>query len=155
MTKKYAKIINKETKECNVGIGTNEKFYKSIGMTLQEVEQSYDGSWYLVGYAPQKPQELINQEEIAECQKYLADTDYIVVKISEAMISGNQQLIDELKNKYADVLTNRDNKRKQINEFEEEIKNEQEKTIEQTQEKDIISIEEVDKKANRDVEIKK
>ena len=99
----------------------------------------------------EKPLEELNQEKIAEYQKYLADTDYVVIKISEAMVSGNQQLIDELKNKYADVLTNRDNKRKQINELEKEIKKEKEESkkqegiIEQTQEKDIVSIEEVDK----------
>lgn len=105
--------------------GTDINYAKQKGFVEREVEQGYDGGLYIKGYAPQKPQELINQEEIAEYQKYLADTDYIVVKISEAMISGNQQLIDELKNKYADVLTNRDNKRKQINKFEEEIKKEE------------------------------
>ena len=52
---KYAKVTNEETKACQVGLGTNEKFYESIGMTKQEVEQSYTGAWYLAGYAPQKP----------------------------------------------------------------------------------------------------
>jgi hypothetical protein len=51
---KYAKIINKETKQCEVGIGTNTEFYKSIGMTEMEVEQAYNGQWYLAGYAPKK-----------------------------------------------------------------------------------------------------
>lgn len=152
---KYANIINEKTKQCDVGLGSDISFFKSIGMTEMEVEQGYNGVWYVEGYAPQKPQELINQEKIVEYQKYLDDTDYVVIKISEAIISRNQQLIDELKNKYADVLTNRDNKRKQINELEKEIKKEikkekeeskkQEGIIEQTQEKDIVSIEEVDK----------
>lgn len=53
--KKYAKIINEETKSCEVGLGTNSAFYQSIGMTEMEVEQAYDGSWYLVGFAPEKP----------------------------------------------------------------------------------------------------
>lgn len=52
---KYAKVINEETKACEVGIGTNAEFYKSIGMTEMEVEQAYDGSWYLKGCAPEKP----------------------------------------------------------------------------------------------------
>ena len=51
----YAKVINQETKQCDVGDGTNVEFYKSLGMTDQEVEQAYDGSWYLKGYAPVKP----------------------------------------------------------------------------------------------------
>ena len=53
--KKYAKIINEKTKSCEVGLGTNSAFYQSIGMTEMEVEQAYDGSWYLVGFAPEKP----------------------------------------------------------------------------------------------------
>lgn len=52
---KFAKIINETTKECEVGLGTNVEFYKSLGMTEQEVEQSYTGGWYLKGYVPVKP----------------------------------------------------------------------------------------------------
>jgi hypothetical protein len=51
---KYAKIVNNETKQCEVGTGTNAEFYKSIGMTEMEVEQAFDGQWYLKGYAPKK-----------------------------------------------------------------------------------------------------
>lgn len=51
---KYAKVINNETKQCEVGTGTNAEFYKSIGMSEMDVEQSYNGQWYLQGYAPKK-----------------------------------------------------------------------------------------------------
>ena len=137
----YTKIINEKTKECLI---INQIEAKKQGLQEIEVEFSYDGKAYLKGYAPQKPQELINQEKILEYQRYLTDTDYVVIKISEAMIIGDKQLTNELKNKYADILTDRSNKRKQINEFEEESKKQGE-AIEQTQEKDIISIEEVNK----------
>lgn len=53
--RKYAKVINEETKICEVGLGTNSAFYQSIGMTEMEVEQAWDGSWYLKGYCPEKP----------------------------------------------------------------------------------------------------
>ena len=72
----FAKIINETTKECEVGIGTNKNFYKSIGMEEMEVEQAYTGNWYLKGYAPEKPQEVINQERIAELKELLAAADY-------------------------------------------------------------------------------
>lgn len=52
----YAKIIDEETKQCEVGIGTNAKFYKSIGMTEMDVEQAYNGQWYVKGYAPAEPE---------------------------------------------------------------------------------------------------
>lgn len=55
--KMYAKIINEETKQVEVGEGTNIEFYRSIGMTEQEVEQAWNDSWYLKGYAPKKPVE--------------------------------------------------------------------------------------------------
>ena len=52
----YAKIINEETKQCEVGTGTNTKFYESIGMTEMDVEQAYNGQWYVKGYAPAEPE---------------------------------------------------------------------------------------------------
>lgn len=55
--KKYAIIENGETKVCSVGIGTDIEFYRSIGMTEQEVEQAYNGQWYLKGFVPEKPTE--------------------------------------------------------------------------------------------------
>ena len=64
--KKYAKIINEETKLCEVGLGTNSEFYASLGMKKQEVEQSYTGEWYLAGYAPKKPLSKIREEKRAE-----------------------------------------------------------------------------------------
>ena len=35
--KKYAKVINEETKACEVGLGTNSDFYASLCMKKQEV----------------------------------------------------------------------------------------------------------------------
>lgn len=60
--KKYAIIENEETKVCSVGIGTDTEFYRSIGMSEMDVEKGWDGNWYLSGYAPQKPQEVKEQE---------------------------------------------------------------------------------------------
>lgn len=62
--KKYAKLVNETTKECQVGLGTNTTFYKSIGMTEQEVEQGYDGNWYLEGYAPSQSLENLKAEKL-------------------------------------------------------------------------------------------
>lgn len=73
---KYAKVINEETKQCEVGIGTNEKFYQSISMQKMEVEQAYNGDWYISGYAPKKPDNVIKQERIDELKSLLASADY-------------------------------------------------------------------------------
>lgn len=66
---KYAKITNEETGLCEVGLGANTAFYQSIGMTEQEVEQAYDGQWYLKGYAPEKPVEQTAAEVRAERER--------------------------------------------------------------------------------------
>ena len=61
---KYAKVINIETGLVDVGLSTNAVYYKSIGFTEQEVEQSdINGYWYLKGYAPMKTAEEKAQEE--------------------------------------------------------------------------------------------
>ena len=52
---KYAKIIDDNLKICSVGLGDDIEFYKSIGMEPMDVEQAWDGNWYLVGYKPLNP----------------------------------------------------------------------------------------------------
>lgn len=61
---KYAKLINEETCLCEVGLGTNTDFYKSIGMTQIDVKQSdIDNNWYLTEKCPIKTEEQKQQEE--------------------------------------------------------------------------------------------
>ena len=52
---KYAKIIDEDTKEVQVGVGCPDEYYIEIGMTLMEVEEAYNGNWYVQGYAPVQP----------------------------------------------------------------------------------------------------
>ena len=61
---KYAKIVNEETGLCEVGLGTNDNFYRSIGMVELDVEQSdVDNSWYLAEKCPHKTEEEKEREE--------------------------------------------------------------------------------------------
>ena len=75
----YAIIINEETKQVSVGTGTNTAFYQSIGMSEMEVEKAYDGSWYLKGYAPEKPTEQKEAEVRAVRNQYLEQTDKFMI----------------------------------------------------------------------------
>lgn len=75
----YAKIINEKTKLCEVGVGTNAEFYKSIGMTEMDVEQAYNGQWYVKGFAPVQPEPTEYekaQERIAVLKAEIASVDY-------------------------------------------------------------------------------
>ena len=61
---KYAKIINEQAGLCEVGIGTNAKFYQSIGMIELDVQQSdIDNLWYLTEKCPMKTNEQKAKEE--------------------------------------------------------------------------------------------
>ena len=77
--KKFAKIINEETKVCEVGLGTNSTLYQSIGMSEMEVEQAYNGQWYLKGYAPEKPTEQKEAEVRQVRNQYLKQTDEFMI----------------------------------------------------------------------------
>ena len=106
----YAKIENETTKECSVGLGTNTAFYKSIGMTEMDVEQGYDGKWYVTGHAPEKPQSVIDEERIAELKANIAATDAIVLEMVENALLNDGNLVmptgDEGTD-YSTVLANR------------------------------------------------
>lgn len=105
----YAKIENETTKECSVGLGTNTAFYESIGMSEMDVEQGYDGKWYLAGRAPEKPQSLLNEERIAELKANIAATDSVVMELVENALlnGGNLVMPANAETDYSTVLSNR------------------------------------------------
>ena len=98
--KKYAKVINEETKRAAVGTGTNTEYYRSIGMSEMEVEQAYDGSWYLAGYAPEKPVPTIEEQNEAiratREQLYIQTSDKLRNDYLEADARGAENA-EELK----------------------------------------------------------
>lgn len=75
--KKYAKIIDDGKKLVSVVVSENPdvSYFESRGFTLEEVEQAYNGSWYLAGYAPAKPEEVLAEEKRADRDRLLQDSD--------------------------------------------------------------------------------
>ena len=97
---KYAKIINEETKQCNIGLGTNTEFYKSIGMTEMDVEQAYNGFWYVSGYTPQPNIEEQNEQIRQQRQsRYVLEADPIRYDYDEALARG-EETAEELKQEW-------------------------------------------------------
>lgn len=78
---KYAKIVNEETKECSVGLGTNIEYYKSLGMSEMDVEQAYNMSWYVQGYAPEKPEPTYDEVRATRARLYQEQVDPITSHI--------------------------------------------------------------------------
>jgi len=86
--KKYAKIINEETKQCDVGLGTNTEYYISEGMEEMEVEQAYNEQWYVAGYAPQKPAPTHDEIKAERQARYTAEADPLRYDYDEALARG-------------------------------------------------------------------
>lgn len=107
--KRYAKIENEKTKVCSVGIGTNEAFYRSIGMTEMEVEQAYNGRWYLSGYAPEPPAPTKEEQKERRAVAYATEVDPITAHIqrlrdeAEPNETRIAELIDERAEKVASI----------------------------------------------------
>lgn len=110
---KYAKIIDEETKKCDVGLGTNTEFYKSIGMTEMDVEQAYDGLWYVEGYAPQKPVPTEEEQKAKRAEAYRQEVDPITSHIQRLrddeepdeeriaeLIEERAEKVNEIKERY-------------------------------------------------------
>ena len=98
--KKYAQIINDITKQCNIGLGTDASYYESIGMKILDVEQAYNGNWYLEGYAPQEniaeKNEKIRQQRQS---RYESESDPLRLDYDEALARG-QDNAEQLKQEW-------------------------------------------------------
>ena len=109
--KKYAKIINEETKACEVGLGTNIKFYQSIGMTEMEVEEGYDGQWYVLGFAPIKPEPTKEEIQALRSEAYKAEVDPITCHIQRL---GDEEQTAEVITEIANLVAERKAKVEEI-----------------------------------------
>ena len=109
--KKYAKIINEETKEVSVGTGTNSAFYQSIGMTEMEVELGYNGNWYLAGYAPAKPKPTKEEQQKARENAYRVEVDPITCHIQRL---GDEEQTPEIIAEIASLVEERKAKVEEI-----------------------------------------
>lgn len=111
---KYARIVDTKSGTVDVGTGTNVGFYRSIGMTEMDVEQGYDGQWYLLGYAPAIPEPTIEEivagyenavqahldktaqsrdyDNTYTCLSYLSSTDEIWNRESHAFNAWRDQV---------------------------------------------------------------
>ena len=91
--KKYAKIINEQTKEVQIGVGVNDEYYIEIGMTLMDVEQAYNGLWYVEGYAPIEPEpteDELKQMIRSERDRYLQYYDF--TQLPDAPFTDEEKL---------------------------------------------------------------
>lgn len=88
---KYAQIINEETKKCDVALGS----YIPDGFVEMEVEQAYNGAWYLKGYAPEKPAPTREEISALREQAYIKEVDVLHAQKDRKTILGTWTEEDE------------------------------------------------------------
>ena len=108
---KYAKIINDETKEVQIGVGCPDEYYIEIGMRLMNVEQAYNGRWYVEGYAPIKPDPTDEEIKAMRAAAYASEVDCITAHIQRLR---DQNPIPE--GEIAELIAERDAKVEEIKE---------------------------------------
>lgn len=92
----YAKVIDENTKQCEIGVGTNDTFYRKIGMKKLDVKQcSWNGKWYLTGHVPQEPEEMVKQKRIAQIKEELASKDEKSTRSVRAILAGTATEADK------------------------------------------------------------
>lgn len=108
-----AKIIDEKTKQVEIGYNKYEDFYKSIGMTEMDVEQAYNGNWYIEGYAPAKPVPTEEEQKEKRAEAYRQEVDPITSHIQrlrdeeepdeekiEELIEERAEKVNEIKERY-------------------------------------------------------
>ena len=110
---KYCKIVNKEKGLIEIGLGTDTDFYKSIGFTLQEVEE-IDGVWYLKNKITQIDLEKKKQKlkQKLENQFY---KEYPLYKQCNIAIYGTEEERQKFKNFHDKLVEEYDKKIIELN----------------------------------------
>ena len=96
----------RELSTCSYGFKKAYRDGKIIEVADEEVQAS------------EEYQKNIKETEVSELKNYLSETDYIITKLNEAKIEDDA-LFEELKTKYADVITKRKEARERINALEQ------------------------------------
>lgn len=94
----YAQIVDQQTKLVVVGIGTDSAYYQSIGMTQMDVEQAYNGAWYVKGYAPSKP-----EPTTAEQVQALEAVTGLTRAVRELVLAENSGVSDYVRAKAQEI----------------------------------------------------
>ena len=105
--KRYAKILEEETKKVSVALGSK---YPSDYQEM-DVECGYNNIWYVEGYAPQKPAPTKEEQEQTRATEYTLYVDRITAHIqrlrdenqTQEIIDKINALIDERKEKVEEI----------------------------------------------------
>lgn len=80
------------------------------GYTIQEIERKDGVRQFEVVKIPEPSVDEIKAQEVAELKQYLADTDYVVIKIAEGAATTEE---------YAEIIAKRQSAREKIRGFKQ------------------------------------
>ena len=108
--RQYAKIIDQNTHEVQIGAGCPVEYYMEIGMEWMETEDCWNGRWYEKGYAPSKPVDPQPTKEEVRIKRetlYREEVDPITSHIQRLR---DERQSDQIKKEINDLLLERMNK---------------------------------------------
>ena len=92
----YAKIINEETKQCDVALGE----IHPADFIDMKVEKGWDNNWYLEGYVPQPSIDEQNEQIRLQRQaRYISESDPLRLDYDEALARG-EDTAEQLKQEW-------------------------------------------------------
>lgn len=73
----YYKFLDEKTKQLEAWTESKKQAeIADLKLSMeQEPEQAYDGNWYVAGYAPAKPDEVLAEEKRADRNRLLQESD--------------------------------------------------------------------------------
>lgn len=107
---KYVKFDTDSGLCTEVGTGTNEKFYQSLGMVYKDVEQSeVDGNWYLKDLCPHyTEEEKAEQEELSQLTQESKELESTLKELqsmyTQAQMIGDTETMEEISNTTKELL---------------------------------------------------
>ena len=116
---KYCKVINEDTKEVTVGLGTNEHFYKSIGFKKKEVIE-VNNRYYLKGFEPEVDLSEIKELKKQKLKKEIEEKFYVeypIYKQCNIAIFGTEEERQKFK-EFHDVLVSEYDKKLEMIDLE-------------------------------------
>ena len=84
-------------------------------MPAKEAYDEYEDIYVYTPYTETELAAIAANKAISEAKAYLSRTDYIVLKIAEAMSEGNAEEVTALQTEYAEQLTKRKQARETVN----------------------------------------
>ena len=105
---KYAQILDEETKVCAIANFDEPEKLKKYGFEEMDVEQAYNGNWYVSGYAPEKPAPTHEEQRENRANAYQIEVDPITSHISrlkdEEQTPEIEQEIEDLKQERSEKI---------------------------------------------------